>query len=1751
MRTSAFKTLLILVMLLGSSLGAFVTPVKDVKASWSYTEDFEDGVDHFWFTSWSMDITNTTYHSSTHSFTDSGEYGWATLELDKDYPIKAPFTVGCWFRVPSGTYSYQNGGTLLLIADSGGNYILSIGCVTNSFEYSTPYDTYTMGVTVSPSTWYHLSISVDAEGVVTYAVGSTIITYSNAYLPQVNYESVSISLVNINGVHGYVDDVYINNEGSPRPFILLEDDFESSNLLWDYGVKAERWNEASSSGIWSVHALDAEGGNGYGFDSNLTYAFSDVNWIHYDGKAPGNLQYGQMTFVGYQGGVFDVMVYGEEYTITRGYPSTINEEWTPIWMSFDLYIDWSTHAIHLFLNGEYAGTAQFDSEHFIDTGAGSDSQIYFGVFGEDSCIDDIKIGFTGQFPPLRGTLLWEGFDYQNDYIADALGLWSEGEGTEAVNYVVDWGDGDAKGGGASVILTAKTGSNFANIAYLERQTSTVKISNTDTHLVADFWFNAYQNGLTGSNSDLFLMSTAPLFGNQIRVSLLSDNHLRLSVYDCEEASLNYDAGLINEDQWYHVTLKMDLTDIGRVLMYLDGVYVGSLSCDLYNGSTRNIYYLQLGCTSIGPDDSIVGFDELRIYNVDYMDPRTSFSYPGRIFDFETEGSLNDWYNMTTGGALDGDVVYLSSDYAHNGYQSLKIENNPNIHTSIEYDLADNMELTDNLWVSYWVYIRDWEDPGNNQFVVSLKNDNDGTRLSAVGIGQSGAMDGFGDYGSTIFSNAGGYYPAGSSNWGGGSPGLTFWGDDKPMETGRWVNIQDHYFISDLDNNGMPVGAFETYVDGDLYFYCYDVDNSYDRGNFEYSLGRWLGITSIHGWDLYIDDLEVWADSTNWIYVDIDEGPGEATQGFTNGTKFVPDTDGEGARLYPSGSSVTMVIDIPYGYVSTGYYHNGVFTPNSSGSLTVTVPDRDSDEDSSYWWYIDSVETIPFDGVVQFDDNGDNYGPGTEPLTAQYFRTLFGWGNSIGWGDDSYYNKNMEIDNRIYAKDASGYYHFLYVSDREDGYRDSNFTYARSLNTLEWNVTTFNSEAVFGADIFTYNPSGYFSSYSDLATDSRGNVHAVFYLWDADRGSPAIFYGRIQGEAITDIQRLGDYYGEYWGYYQSPLIEIDSLDYARIVWIGEGEDNDAILYRTRSPVGAWSSTQVAYEPNEINDPNYDGFKQYLSLSVDNNNKNRVLFTTDQYYVGYDDYFTTVRYVTDASGSWSSPVQVSTIDNVPWDAGFVASTWSDDSGLNVVYADDQDRSDAVHNELHYRALARNGTWGSDLKINDEAYPGVSDDVCSFGTPSLMTDGDKVVHIVFGVMNLDSYASWVVHLETPLVYDEDLEDYSGGILPVVISEYSNYRMPKVRNDRFVDNSPYWAPSNTTETYILNLRRYENGTIYDAPYTASIQLSSGYLYTKTVTADNTIFETSGSIWSFTYPLVDPDEYRTLYAPSSPITPLIPGPTSDQYLFTIHDLTGYLTGKTAYLEAWRTVGVNSYVVDTAIVNGTVNGFPLTLERGQIVQLKLLLPDGVSRYSFGYFTPTGNPLTHTLIFNYIGFDNTMHVINAYVSATAIRDGSEIDVVYANTLLGYDVSATALLYLRNGTLVDTATSTLDADTMEFTGLTTSEDYVVKLQIEHSYFSGTTIKKSWGFAGSWSPTDPLPFPDPSTMGWTVGGVSNIIGVGIILFVAGVFSFASAPLGITLTVIVAGVMASMGIVSIPVDLLALAFSLAIIYAIGRREK
>jgi small-conductance mechanosensitive channel len=165
---------------------------------------------------------------------------------------------------------------------------------------------------------------------------------------------------------------------------------------------------------------------------------------------------------------------------------------------------------------------------------------------------------------------------------------------------------------------------------------------------------------------------------------------------------------------------------------------------------------------------------------------------------------------------------------------------------------------------------------------------------------------------------------------------------------------------------------------------------------------------------------------------------------------------------------------------------------------------------------------------------------------------------------------------------------------------------------------------------------------------------------------------------------------------------------------------------------------------------------------------------------------------------------------------------------------------------------------------------------------------------------------------------------------------------------------------------------------------------------------------------------------------------------------------------------------------------------------------------------------------------------------AERDNVSITVKYQDNLKN---TRWAMLTIRltNGTVVYTSNVTgLNLIQWVYLIHDNTLGYWVEVKIEHGSMSPLSYTKALPppLGGKTSPWDLSPlgsFPIPA---------NQVFGVFIVLVFAGLFSTLNAEYGIVLVCMVAGILWLIGWLNISAAILAFAMSLAVLYALGRRN-
>ena len=298
--------------------------------------------------------------------------------------------------------------------------------------------------------------------------------------------------------------------------------------------------------------------------------------------------------------------------------------------------------------------------------------------------------------------------------------------------------------------------------------------------------------------------------------------------------------------------------------------------------------------------------------------------------------------------------------------------------------------------------------------------------------------------------------------------------------------------------------------------------------------------------------------------------------------------------------------------------------------------------------------------------------------------------------------------------------------------------------------------------------------------------------------------------------------------------------------------------------------------------------------------------------------------------------------------------------------------------------------------------------------------------------------------------------------------------------------SSGSANQTYTINLRRFENGTTCAAAYTASVVYTDGHGAQVSISADGYLLPTTYPIYTFTYPFSSGGNTRTLYYPTSPITPIIPDNASSTavYYYTIRDPTGYLSGKTTFLSASKVVLGSETLLTNCEVTGKQHQAWFTLQQNQLVHLTLTYSNATV-YDFGYFMPT----TSNLVGNYLdmwmfGFTSGMWHVGQLIKVDSYWSGGDIVALYGATRAGTIDANIAIIDRLNSTVVYSGSAV--ANTTWTVPANSSRAYIVSMTGTHSL-----LGSQWSYVKILDPTTAV-FPVFPTLptNWTMGGLSMTI-------------------------------------------------------------
>jgi hypothetical protein len=343
----------------------------------------------------------------------------------------------------------------------------------------------------------------------------------------------------------------------------------------------------------------------------------------------------------------------------------------------------------------------------------------------------------------------------------------------------------------------------------------------------------------------------------------------------------------------------------------------------------------------------------------------------------------------------------------------------------------------------------------------------------------------------------------------------------------------------------------------------------------------------------------------------------------------------------------------------------------------------------------------------------------------------------------------------------------------------------------------------------------------------------------------------------------------------------------------------------------------------------------------------------------------------------------------------------------------------------------------------------------------------------------------------------------------------------------------------YVLNGAYYENGTKTSFAVTVTAyfeqlqadQFSLNGTVTKLYDKKPTVFVFNFGAASRSWYVRDNSENITVFAPYD---------TVSLYTFTIQDYAGIIGNNTYFqVDSFINNAFGTMTVTRVKATGQVT-VPLQVGRSYLLRL---VGDGWT-YDFKLFIASA--LTSETLTTKPVFEDRVKLTYKYILADASRDSSSITVKYQDNL-----KSTLWVYLKirltNGTVVY-ASNVTGLNLVQWVYPLSDNNtlgYWVELAINHASLGSLSYTKALPpAAGRTSPWDLSPlgsFPIPA---------NQVFGVFIVLVFAGLFSTLNAEYGIVLVCMVAGILWLLGWLNIPAAILAFAMSLAVLYALGRRN-
>jgi len=274
--------------------------------------------------------------------------------------------------------------------------------------------------------------------------------------------------------------------------------------------------------------------------------------------------------------------------------------------------------------------------------------------------------------------------------------------------------------------------------------------------------------------------------------------------------------------------------------------------------------------------------------------------------------------------------------------------------------------------------------------------------------------------------------------------------------------------------------------------------------------------------------------------------------------------------------------------------------------------------------------------------------------------------------------------------------------------------------------------------------------------------------------------------------------------------------------------------------------------------------------------------------------------------------------------------------------------------------------------------------------------------------------------------------------------------------------------------------------------------------------------------------------------------------LFNIQfkDLSNIFAQGAATLRISKLVGGVLQVITLFPVPDTIASNPAALVPNDIYSLDLIDAGGVT-HALGNLIPLTSAQTPTFLLASTSWANLAQFVVSGVSASCTRNSpyTTITVNYQNTLTNYSTPWARIDFkLRDGTIEHTIFTSGNTITASWTGATAKTDYVVTLRVYHTFYTNLTK----AFLASGTPVNYGTVPSLAgigTFGSLGGGV--IIGVLLVLCIAGLADQRNVGASAVLVVVVSGILASLGFIVMGATTFTVGLTFAILIAVGNRGR